>query len=525
MRKAFGVLAIFLCGAVLRLPAFTRPVLSDDEAIYASVADALGRGAHLYHDAVDHKPPFIYYLYEAGFALAGPFQTHGAHALALVAVLITGALLWRMRLREAPTVAAAGAVTAALWLLFSTTWHDYDALAANCEIFVLVPQSAAALLLLRGWERRWTGGRFAVGHLMVGVLVGLAALCKYQGVTFLGVGLATLAFRSRAQGLPARRAVLGGLLEIGGAALPLAGYVALAARTADLLDALFWFRFNFAYVGAGLSGGAALLRGLERTLLIGGAALVPYALGLAAAVATAKALLPVFKRGDDGHPRPIAPVDIIGLAWLCSSAIAVSAGGRFFGHYFLLVLPPLCLLAAPRFLARWRRQGRPRRWLLVLCSLSPLAFFLLATVARPVAAALDERDVPYAPVAARIAALTPPDAPIFVWGNSPQLYVLARRPMGTRFSFCNYMTGESPGTPTEHDVGRADRNSLPIAWDMLFADLDERRPTLFVDAAAAGWDGYDKFPLTRYPRLEAYLAQHYQRIEQVEGVALYRRRD
>src|SRR5213078_4498851 len=80
-------------------------------------------------------------------------------------------------------------------------------------------------------------------------------------------------------------------------------------------------------------------------------------------------------------------------------------------------------------------------------------------------------------------ALTTPDERIFVWGNSPQLYILARRPMGARFSFCNYMTGESPGTPTETGRWNADRNQLPAAWEMLFADLERRRPALFVDAA------------------------------------------
>src|SRR6185503_5822264 len=108
---------------------------------------------------------------------------------------------------------------------------------------------------------------------------------------------------------------------------------------------------------------------------------------------------------------------------------------------------------------------------------------------------------PYDLVAARIADLTTPDQRVFVWGNSPQLYIEARRPMGTRFSFCNYMTGESPGTPTETGQQNADANQLAAAWTMMFDDLDHRRPELFVDAAAAGLDGYDKYPAARYPRL------------------------
>jgi hypothetical protein len=112
-----------------------------------------------------------------------------------------------------------------------------------------------------------------------------------------------------------------------------------------------------------------------------------------------------------------------------------------------------------------------------------------------------------------------------VWGNSPQLYVLARRAMGARFSFCNYMTWESPGTPTETGAADADRNVLAESWIMLFDDLERRRPWLLVDAAAAGWDGYDKFPLARYPRLAAYVARHYARADVVDGVVIYRRSD
>jgi hypothetical protein len=202
--------------------------------------------------------------------------------------------------------------------------------------------------------------------------------------------------------------------------------------------------------------------------------------------------------------------------------VAVAAGGRFFGHYFHLLLAPLCLLAAPRVLALGRRHPGARLALGALCALPALAFFLLATWARPLAARWDHADPPYDGVAARIAALTAPGEGIFVWGNSPQLYVLARRPMGTRFSFCNYMTGESPGTPTETGARDAADNALHASWDMLFQDLDRRRPVLFVDASAAGWDGYDKYPLERYPRLAAYLRQHYQRVEAPAGVALWR---
>ena len=524
------VLATFVLGVALRLPTFVRPLLSDDEAIYAVTADALGRGDLLYRDVVDHKPPLIYHVYQAGFAALGQYNAQGAHALVVLAVLLTAGFLFAIKRQEgsADADASRGVALAAagLFLVFSTTWHDYDALAANCELFLLAPQSTAAWLLLSGRARPGRAAGWAI-HLAVGVLVGTSALFKYQGLTFLGASIGLLLWwviLGRASGAWAATMALCQLL---GALVPPALYLLWCRGAGNLAATLFWFRFNFSYVGAGLTGFAALARGLRRTGLIGGAALVPYALGISAAVSTAAATIRVIRRRVAGASSVDAEVPspsvVLALLWLLTSAVAVTTGGRFFGHYFHLVLAPLCLLAAPAFCRLWDKGWSRRAPLLVLSALPALVFFGLATFGRSLAATLDEGEPRYDEVAARIAQLTTSDERVFVWGNSPQLYVLARRPMGTRFSFCNYMTGESPGTPTETGQRNADANQLPAAWEMLFADLEQRRPTLFVDAAAAGWDGYGKYPLARYPRLRAYVDQHYRPVEVRAGVVLYRR--
>ncbi len=527
-RFAAFVLATFALGALLRLPTFGRQMLSDDEAIYATTADALRRGALLYRDVVDHKPPLIYHLYQASFAVLGPYDTQGAHALVILSVLLTAGFLLAMRRHGAEGGPGAGLAAAGLFLVFSTTWHDYDALAANCELFLLAPQSLAAWLLLRDLRRsprhdpRWPI------HLAVGVLIGTSALFKYQGLTFLGVSIGLLAWWVFLGRVRWSRAAAMALCHGIGALLPGAIYLLGCRAAGNAAAALYWFEFNFSYVSAGLSGLLALGRGLRRTGLIGGVALVPYGLGLAAAVKVAAGVLRGLRGRGQAASSSVAGVpdsaSVLGLLWLATSAIAVAAGGRFFGHYFHLVLAPLCLLAAPAFARLWCGGWSRRLPLAALCALPALFFFWLATAGRPFAMAWDEREPPYAQVAARIDALTGPADRIFVWGNSPQLYVAARRPMRQRFSFCNYMTGESPGTPTETGAWNADANQLPASWDMLFADLEQRRPVLFVDAAAAGWDGYGKYPIRRYPRLRAYVDRHYRPVQTTRaGVILYRR--
>jgi hypothetical protein len=514
------VLAIFVLGVLLRLPTFSRPLLSDDEAIYATTADALGRGDLLYRDVVDHKPPLIYHLYQAGFAALGQYNTQGAHVLVVLSVLLTAGFLFGMKRAERSDCGTAGESLAAagLFLVFSTTWHDYDALAANCELFLLAPQTLAAWLLLR--DPSGPSMRTLAPHLAVGALIGLSALLKYQGLAFLGVSIGMLVWWSLLGRISPARAVAMSLCQVAAALAPATLYLAWCAAAGNAADAVYWFEFNFSYVGAGLTGLQAVARGLRRLGLIGGVALVPYALGGAAAVAAAAGVVRVIRRRPLDAPPPSA---VLGLLWLAASAVAVATGGRFFGHYFHLLLAPLCLLAAPAFHRFWY-EGRSYRVLLCgLCILPALFFFALASFGRPLADALDGSEPRYDDVADRIAALTTPNDRIFVWGNSPQLYVLARRPMGARFSFCNYMTGESPGTPTETGQWNADANQLPAAWDMLFADLERRRPALFVDAAAAGWDGYAKYPVARYPRLLVYVDRNYRRLEERAGVVLYRR--
>src|SRR5207244_3316275 len=102
----------------------------------------------------------------------------------------------------------------------------------------------------------------------------------------------------------------------------------------------------------------------------GGAALVPYALGFSAAAATAARAWRVIRerwRRSPARENKAPPLSaMLGLLWLATSAIAVAAGGRFFGHYFHLILAPLCLLAAPATGALWARRGRYRAALLVL---------------------------------------------------------------------------------------------------------------------------------------------------------------
>ena len=91
---------VLLTGLGLRLPTFGRTLLSSDEASYATVAEAMQRGAVLYQGTVDHKPPAIYDVYLASFRVLGPYNTQLAHLLVVLSVLLTAFALSRAAGRD-----------------------------------------------------------------------------------------------------------------------------------------------------------------------------------------------------------------------------------------------------------------------------------------------------------------------------------------------------------------------------------------------------------------------------------------
>ena len=119
---------------------------------------------------------------------------------------------------------------------------------------------------------------------------------------------------------------------------------------------------------------------------------------------------------------------------------------------------------------------------------------------------------------------TAPEARVFVWGNSPEIYLYARRRMGSRYMSVNYQTGHVWGTNTNDLGGRPDRKNIPAgAWNNLMADLQTHLPELIVDAAAGKLDKMDDEPLSRHPRMAAFVFRHYRLAATVLGVPIYRR--
>jgi hypothetical protein len=487
----------------LRLVSLARSCLSDDEAIYAVVAREMLSGQALYRDIVDHKPPLIYVVYGFTQAMGGP---RGGmlllHLLTIAVVFATSLILSRIVRRFGGVLPDSRAPfwAALLYAVFTTTLLPFDALAANCELFMMLPLTASVLFFLEGLSALRLRPLVAAG-----LLVGVAMLFKYQAgvqLALYGSALLIAHWRRVPHVLLASLAIAVGVAVVLGAAFALMHYAGC------LGDAWFWFRFNFAYIRTGFRLQDTLKRAAVRISCVAIPAAFLWILGAKSAL---KSLATKTPTGSTNFLR-------FATLWLAVSAFAIATGGRFFGHYFHQVTAPLAVLAAPAAARLWQIR---RRLVLAAVGLPAVAFLLVSIFQGPVLAAAGEPAPDYERMVDLIEAHARPGDSLVVWGNVPVLYFMAERRLGTRFVFSNYMTGLSPATPSQSDPAvDASPNIVPESWNMFEADIAARRPRLFVETSPGNVAAYGKFPPSNFPRLQALLQRDYRPVGEAAGIRL-----
>lgn len=510
-----------LAAVVLRLPTFLYPLVSDDEAIYSAMAQVVSHGGTMYRDTVDHKPPGLVYSYSAVASLVehlgGSFAAvmAGVHVLGILVVALTCLALHAVA-REVlePRLAP---VPPVLYALVSAASIPPDALAVNGELMMNLPTALAVACALVA--SRSNGPKRLGLDVAAGALCGIAGLYKYQAVL---VGLSFLFLlpdRRREVGKALRTWLARGAALGAGLVIPFALVGAYMKSRGALGDALQWgLLFNLHYLAEGPDFATAAHRFFMQiigTVLPNG---LIYGGGLLSVVLLVRRVAP---KGASLHG--IVRGRGMLVVWAAESLFCVTLGRRYFGHYFLQPELPLAVLAAGPVMHLWER--RPRLAALGL-ALPSLAFFGIAALPGTFAHLIYAGDPDYWALGRAVKSLTVPTDSIWVWGNVPQVYFTAERRPGVRFTFCNYLTGLSPGAPSELDPTVDSRNNaVPGAWDMVVADLEKNRPAIIVDTAAGQMKSYGKFPIDSFPVLSAYLKVHYQPEGVVLGAVLLRRTD
>jgi 4-amino-4-deoxy-L-arabinose transferase-like glycosyltransferase len=174
----------------------------------------------------------------------------------------------------------------------------------------------------------------------------------------------------------------------------------------------------------------------------------------------------------------VAPERIALLLLVVASAVGVCAGGRFYPHYYIQLVPPLALLASPYYARLLSSTAQPRPWWRSSAAMTGwLAFTVVAFLIAHWILLIPERAsseageflLKHSAVGDRI----------FVWGHQAKFYLDARRRPACRYIITFPLTGYIFGDPLP-GLDTKDR-IMPGAWATLEEDFAKHPPTYIVD--------------------------------------------
>lgn len=453
-----------------RLPGYLTQLMDTDESAIATMAMVLNRGGALYRDVIDRKPPIPAFAYAGSFLLSGNRDLRPLH---LLAALLLGAsalvLAWGARRAGG---AVAGWWAAGLLIASATALQPHDAQAANFAHLALLP-GCGAIVAARVGSRR--------SALVAGVLIGVATLTRQTWI--IGVVPASFAAWSFGERRWRRVAVVVGA----------AGVTILSVAIVVPFGSFWHWTF---------SGNGSVLA-VGESIDVGSRAAIVLELFLLANIAMCWL---VARRGW-------RRTDLDLWLWLVTGLIAFAAGFRFFGHYWLQVLPPLCLLAG---LGAAACGPRFRRVLMVVVAVPAIAAWAIALANPP---DIGAGVVPS--LAEYVTAHTRPGDLITVWGNASDLYWRTGRLPGGALISTDFIVGKTAG---RRDGPARMADATPGALGTFLRSLRRHPSELFFDTSTGHLRGYHSYPLARVPSVRRFVSDHYQRVAKVRGVTIYRLR-
>lgn len=495
LRTGWGEgIVVTVAVVLLRLPALLLSRWYDpDEAAIALQALAMRRGGTLYVDMADRKPPLPPLLYEFVFWSTGSFDLRPVRLLVTLMLAAAAIVLIRevRRTHGVPVARWAGA----LYVIGAFAFSPIDAGAANYAHFAL-PLATIAFV----WCRR-CGIGWAVGG---GAMLGLTILARQSWLFAIPAGAFSVGY------VAVTAAIAGGSTPTMAskfriAVVPVVAFgaaVVVAVLAAGLFvplsDFVYWnFTSSPGFVFAGTDLWASIVRGLAALGLF-----LLWHLALSAA-----ALWSLRRPGL----RPNLDVWV----WVITGCLAVGAGLRFYGHYWMQLLPPLVLLAAPVLAGLGPRLRQTAATTLLLGAATAWALLF-------VPGAFRERPSD-TPVAAYVRDHTTPDQRVLVWGTFPELAVDIDRPAAGRLVHSDFVTGRSGGrddpAETLPTVTVTDRSRTMFVGDIL-ADP----PEIIVDTSGVPSLGYTNYPMTVIPELGQLVAERYDVETTIDGFTILRLR-
>jgi hypothetical protein len=507
------VFVIVILTIVTRLPTLWLHVIDIDEAIWAVSANMLIDGYIPYVEFADNKPLGVVVFMAAIFKAAGGMNLIAVHIATMIVVALTAFAIYRLasNLKNQRS----GLAAAVFYILFITNYIP-KVISTNVETLMNLPLVLSMLALISAYDARRSLNIF-----LAGICIGIACCFKYQaGVT--GILIAAAIFFG-----PPRK----GDGESFAAALAKGIFLFAAGSLIPFAIMLMYILYVGAfdeYVALSLAGSMSYISAGGAGLHIGRQILVRLGTYLIASsplwILAAMRIADIFKHGE-GRWK-----EFVIVSWLLFSSIPVMIGWRLYGHYFLLWVPALSILAGIELahqLENWKTSRTARIVSAVIIIMS--VFFTISFAVpryyldRVNRAAGEDNPFDYIPIAEAVHKKTADGDFIFVWGFAPSIYYFSGRTPASRFLWSDYLTGRSslPGKVENLDV---EKFVDPRAWDKWLADVEKRKPALIIDTAPAKLHDAHFYPMKNYKMLSDYVAKHYEYDSSINGANLYRRK-
>src|SRR5437762_6136494 len=491
----FAALGIILLTVAIRLPSLLHPRPIDSEAMYSVVANEIVDGGRPYADAVERKPPLLFWTDVAIFKVACKFNLKALHIVALVCTLCSMAGLYVIGrdLFDRNT----GLIAAFFYGVFQP-WWTWKNLTFDAEMLMNLPIIWAWVIALGR-----SSSRLRPELLAAGALLGAAFLLKQPAAIAavpLGIYLLLPSYRI-SRSLTRTNSIIQATILTTGFFAALGLVTIVLWKQGILHDAFYWTIADHDVPHVFWQ------KGILITLAFIGACL-PLVIG---------AIMGCRDQSKIWVGRTAERTALLGL--LGASTIGAAAGARFYPHYYVQLIPPLALLAAPYYARLWSRTIQPPHWL--LRPTVTYAWLALTVITFSIThwAGLAPRRLP-SEVGRYLFTHSNPEDRIFVWGQKVNIYLEAhRRPASryiTTFPLTGYVFGgRVPGLDTRSRI-------LPGAWSTLQQDFARHPPAYIVDVQADPKTAQD--PMKDFPILAKLLAERYEPVAHTADGLIYRRR-
>lgn len=514
LEKYMGVklLLILILAVCLRYPDNFEPVHNVDEALWASGTAMLQKGAILYRDVWDSKPPLLYLIYRAVFSIFGTYNMIALHLMTNIWILATLITLFSVtkKLFDENT----GYISALLYTVYSTAMAGESSMASNAETFMNLPLLLGILAFLAGMKSGKTSR-----YLLAGLLTSIGMLIKQPGGINIIVMLLALVplFFNRSCEQTARRifSMVGALL--GGFLLP----VFICTLYFYFHNALDDFIFHCLIINLRYTAGSLPVS----------QSVVVWSMKLHRFIWLFGSIGFVFTAWAIARPRIIntksKPAEqrfgIFLLIWFAGSLLAVIVG-RHHLHYILQLYPSLSILSAYGLMrclseVEQKRNGKYLKSLFILIIAVNITFVAVKYRGRSLLRYLSWRQ-PYLTFQTFFQGIgfflnchSTKEDTLFVWGFCPQIYVFSDRVSSSRFISCNSITG----LLHTRDI------PIPGTLEMLMDDLERKEPKFIIDTSAIDYFGYKKHPISNFQSLQSFLNDKYSLYQVIDRVKIYKR--